>query len=91
MSTHLINTTKAESTDTVSDEGPDPSSDLYTFLATANVEAKTSDCNYVVLRALLDGGSQLSLITEHARNLLGIKTVPTKTQIELKGINNSSF
>lgn len=69
---------------------PDPSCDQYTFIATANIKVQTVDGNFVILRALLDGGSQLGLITEKARKLLGLKGLPTKSHIDLKGINNAS-
>lgn len=69
---------------------PDPSCDQYTFIATANMKVQTVDGNFVILRALLDGGSQLGLISEKARKLLGLKGLPTKSHIDLKGINNAS-
>lgn len=69
--------------------GQDPSCDIYTFLATALVHARTVDGNYVPLRILFDGGSQLNLISERARSLLGIPAVKTMHQIQLSGINNS--
>lgn len=59
MSTNSNVNKKTDSTDIISDQGPDPSSDMYPFLATVNVQALTKDGNYVVLRALLDGECQL--------------------------------
>lgn len=68
----------------------DPSCDTYTFLATAVVHARSVDGNYIPLRILFDGGSQLNLISERARSLLGIPSVNTMHRIHLSGINNSS-
>lgn len=68
----------------------DPSCSTYTLLATANVQVKTDVGNYVTLRVLLDGGSQLNLISERARNILGLKTHRMRHAIELNGINNKS-
>lgn len=67
----------------------DPSCDTYTFLATALVNARTVEGNFIPLRILFDGGSQLNLISERARSLLGIPAVNTMHQIQLSGINNS--
>lgn len=69
----------------------DPSCDTYTFLATAIVKVQTVDGNYVPLRVLFDGGSQLNLISDRARQLLGVATSDTKHQIRLSGINNSTM
>lgn len=69
----------------------DPSCDTYTFLATAVVKAQTVDGNYVPLRVLFDGGSQLNLISDRARQLLGLATSNTKHQIQLSGINNATI
>lgn len=67
----------------------DPSCDTYTFLATALVHARTVDGNYIPLRVLFDGGSQLNLISDRARSLLGVPTIKTTHHIQLSGINNS--
>lgn len=69
---------------------PDPSCDMYTFLATAIAEFKTIDGNYVTLRILFDGGNQVNMISERARHLLGLAVSTTKYEIELTGINNST-
>lgn len=43
------------------------------LLATAVVNIETADGTQIKLRALIDQGSQISLITEHAAQLLGVK------------------
>lgn len=55
------------------------------LLATALVEVETVTGTTIVLRALLDQGSQASFISESAVQLLGIRKVPMKASISRLG------
>ncbi|XP_072946331.1 uncharacterized protein [Epargyreus clarus] len=75
-----------ESTNVVSCFSDFPSQSL---LATALVEVKSKNRATVVLRALLDQGSQASFITESAVQLLGLKKIPTRAHISRLGDEES--
>ncbi|XP_050555621.1 uncharacterized protein LOC118273288 [Spodoptera frugiperda] len=51
------------------------------LLATALIAAESKSGTAIVLRSLLDQGSQASFVTESAVQLLGLKRVPTKGSI----------
>lgn len=48
------------------------SNDIEVLLTTIQLNIQTYDGTYVTLRALLDGGSQINLISENAAQLLGL-------------------
>ncbi|XP_075979929.1 uncharacterized protein LOC142979055 [Anticarsia gemmatalis] len=50
-----------------------PKMDIPVFTATALVRVTSADSTQIVLRALIDQGSQISLITERAAQQLGLK------------------
>lgn len=52
-----------------------------TLLATALIKVTNQDGSQVTLRALIDQGSQLSLVTEHAVQMLGLKRERCKAVI----------
>ncbi|KAF9812281.1 hypothetical protein SFRURICE_012833, partial [Spodoptera frugiperda] len=51
------------------------------LLATALIAAESKSGTAIVLRSLLDQGSQASFVTESAVQLLGLKRIPTKGSI----------
>lgn len=61
----------------------------YTFLATALVLVQSVDGNYILLRLLLDGGSQSHLITDRAAKLLGLPQHRLDCPLEVRGVNSS--
>lgn len=63
-------------------------SNSYTWLATALIHVNDANGTPITLRALLDGGSQVSLISATALKLLGLKT--RSTQLRLIGVNGDA-
>lgn len=61
----------------------------YTFLPTALVLVKSVDGNHILLRLLLDGGSQSHLISERAAKLLGLPQQQLDHPLEIRGINSA--
>ncbi|XP_039746104.1 uncharacterized protein LOC120623888 [Pararge aegeria] len=59
------------------------------LLATAMIKAESKAGSTLVLRALLDQGSQASFITESAVQLLGLKKMPIKVDISRLGDEGS--
>ncbi|KAH9633002.1 hypothetical protein HF086_000362 [Spodoptera exigua] len=55
------------------------------LLATALIVAESKSGTAIVLRSLLDQGSQASFVTESAVQLLGLKGIPTKGSISYIG------
>lgn len=61
----------------------------YTFLATALVLVWSVDGKYILLRLLLDGGSQSHLITARAAKLLGLPQHQLECPLIVRGLNSS--
>lgn len=59
-----------------------------TLLATAIIKVKTAGGKITLLRALIDQGSQASIITEETAQLLGVKR--KKHMIKIKGLGNDN-
>lgn len=66
----------------------DKFSDSYTWLATALVCVADANGTPIVMRALLDGGSQISIISARALKLLGLK--PRDTNLRVIGVNGDA-
>ncbi|XP_063836816.1 uncharacterized protein LOC135085961 [Ostrinia nubilalis] len=58
------------------------------LLTTISIKVKTADGTYVTLRALLDQGSQISLISENAAQMLGLPR--QRYHASVSGIGNGS-
>lgn len=69
-------------------ENSEKSNEICTFLATALVDAKSSEGNFITCRALLDSASQLHFISENFVQLLHLKK--TKTEASVSGIGLTS-
>ncbi|KOB66967.1 hypothetical protein OBRU01_19362 [Operophtera brumata] len=61
------------------------------LLATALVQSKARNGHRHLLRALLDQGSQASFVTESAVQLLGLKKIPSQSNITGIGGNKNSL
>lgn len=88
---HPESTNSTDTTETINIRSHLSTGQRQTLLATALVKAESRDGSKLILRALLDQGSQASFISEAAVQLLRLKKIAVKSVISGLGDAKSSF